>query len=1058
MRRTFSSALWALFVSHTLDAAIMLKTRGVQSICASCRLSIAISRARSARLPLKSQSAPLQLRSAAPRAATPRRSFSTTLARRNQDQEKQDDAAVPDGLPPSATEAVNYEVNARRARQQFGDTLPRHHLNGDEYAIYERLYGPPIFVDSVEELQELESVAEEEIIKEEQPDGSTVLLRRTKDGKLEEVEITGELHVPEEAGAEEAELDAETMTPEEWEARKDEQTKTYHDDIYEQSRLQHEEAEAWEDVEELGEEDDFVRAHPLTIAGRFKPSPSTVFLPKETLVDPTALLLTRANHKHLTESANRIFGGPGLPNSASTAPARLGNEQKPIPLDPSQSEMGNIEADAYMASVQPGTYASVMSAMVEVRRRLGTGWLEHMLQNKKGGTILDAGSGGVGVLAWHEMLEAEWQRMHENSGNTSHGATPLGKATVLTASDTLRHRASKLLDNTTFIPRLPETVTLHDEANTQQPRKFYDVIIAPHTLWTLRQDYLRKEQVEKYWSLLNPKGGVLILIEKGLPRGFEVIAAARSHLLDKHISSPGSEHVESTVDSQLSKPDEDARFTDKETGMIVAPCTNHSTCPMYQSTGVSLGRKDFCYFSQRYIRPPYLQRILNAKDKNHEDVQFSYLAVQRGRDQRLPQHDILGKGFVQGEASTAAAFEGHEWNAPSNADPDMETEEPTMTTTADVNPLTFPRLVLPALKRRGHITMDVCTPAGTLERWTVPRSFSKQAFRDARKARWGDLWALGAKTRIPRNVRLGRPTDEFDKKGRKVKKAKQVTIEIGIGEKDGRTVEEGPARILGKGGRMLVGDRDGRYTNDRKIRGSKGRKGRKKRPDQNYDALDDMSLSFYPQPLSNYARKSTLGLAIDFPTLNVLGFFCYTISTASFLYSPTIKLQYAARHPEAPTTTVRFNDFLFAAHGAVLGDRGHGDDAGHGGATRWAWIDVIYTLGYIKLLTVFLKYIPQAWVNYKRQSTQGWSIYPMLLDFAGGWLSLAQLCIDSALENDWSGVTGNPVKFGLGNITIIFDVVFMLQHYVLYRNSGRGKAEGEGDEEEREGLVGGVRD
>jgi ribosomal protein RSM22 (predicted rRNA methylase) len=722
---------------------------------------------------------------------------------------------------------VNHEVDARRARQQFGDALPRDHLSKEAYTVYERLYGPPIFVDAVEEVQELETIIEEDIIEEERPDGSTVLLRRGKDGELEEIEIAEELDVPEETGAEDAEPGEETMTPEEWEAYREEQAQVYHDDVYEQSRLQHEDAEAWEDVEEP-EDEDFLRAHPLTVAGRFKPSPSTVFLPKETLVDPTALLLTRANHKHLAESANRIFGGRGLPYSASTIPARLGKEQKPIPLDPSQSEMGNIEADVYMASVQPGTYASVMSAMVEVRRRLGTGWLEHMLQNKKGGTILDAGSGGVGVLAWHEMLQAEWQRMHEESGNTSQDAAPLGKATVLAASDTLRHRASKLLENTTFIPRLPETVTADDDANTHQPRKFYDVIIAPHTLWPLRQEYLRKEQVEKYWSLLNPKGGVLILIEKGLPRGFEVIASARSYLLKQHISSPDAEKKETPLDSQVSKPDEDTRFTEKETGMIIAPCTNHSGCPMYQTSGVSVGRKDFCFFSQRYIRPPYLQHILNAKDKNHEDVQFSYIAVQRGRDQRLPQHDILGKGFVQGEASTTAAFEGHEWNLSSNPDPDLETDTPTLTSTADVNPLTFPRLILPALKRRGHIIMDVCTPAGTLERWTVPRSYSKQAYRDARKVRWGDLWALGAKTRIPRNVRLGRPTDEFDKKGRKVKKAKQVTIEIGIGEKDGRTVEEGPAKVTGKGGRMLVGDRDGRYTMDRKIRGSKGRKGRRK--------------------------------------------------------------------------------------------------------------------------------------------------------------------------------------------------------------------------------------
>lgn len=59
----------------------------------------------------------------------------------------------------------------------------------------------------------------------------------------------------------------------------------------------------------------------------------------------------------------------------------------------------------------------------------------------------------------------------------------------------------------------------------------------------------------------------------------------------------------------------------------------------------------------------------------------------------------------------------------------------------------------------------------------------------------------------------------------------------------------------------------------------------------------------------------------------------------------------------------------------------------------------------------------------------------MLMDFAGGWLSLAQLVIDSSLQHDWTGVTANPVKFGLSNITIVFDIIFMLQHYVLYRGS-----------------------
>ena len=45
---------------------------------------------------------------------------------------------------------------------------------------------------------------------------------------------------------------------------------------------------------------------------------------------------------------------------------------------------------------------------------------------------------------------------------------------------------------------------------------------------------------------------------------------------------------------------------------------------------------------------------------------------------------------------------------------------------------------------------------------------------------------------------------------------------------------------------------------------------------------------------------------------------------------------------------------------------------------------------------------------------------------------MLQLLIDSSLQADWSGLTGNPVKFGLANISLIFDIIFITQHYVLY--------------------------
>lgn len=63
----------------------------------------------------------------------------------------------------------------------------------------------------------------------------------------------------------------------------------------------------------------------------------------------------------------------------------------------------------------------------------------------------------------------------------------------------------------------------------------------------------------------------------------------------------------------------------------------------------------------------------------------------------------------------------------------------------------------------------------------------------------------------------------------------------------------------------------------------------------------------------------------------------------------------------------------------------------------------------------------------------------ILLDFAGGILSVVQLLIDSYLQGDWSGITGNPVKLALGNFSVFFDIIFIVQHYCLYRGN-RGKA------------------
>jgi len=105
----------------------------------------------------------------------------------------------------------------------------------------------------------------------------------------------------------------------------------------------------------------------------------------------------------------------------------------------------------------------------------------------------------------------------------------------------------------------------------------------------------------------------------------------------------------------------------------------------------------------------------------------------------------------------------------------------------------------------------------------------------------------------------------------------------------------------------------------------------------------------------------------------------------------------------------------------------------------------VYAISYVKLVITLVKYIPQVLTNHRNRSTEGWSIAQILLDIVGGVLSILQLGIDSYLQGDWSGITGNPVKLALGNISIFFDVIFITQHYCLFPKSRRGKNFSDGE-------------
>ncbi|KAJ1548113.1 hypothetical protein HK096_004799, partial [Nowakowskiella sp. JEL0078] len=220
------------------------------------------------------------------------------------------------------------------------------------------------------------------------------------------------------------------------------------------------------------------------------------------------------------------------------------------------------------------------------------------------------------------------------------------------------------------------------------------------------------------------------------------------------------------------------------------------------------------------------------------------------------------------------------------------------------------------------------------------------------------------------------------------------------------------------------------------------------------------SVSFYPQVFLNIRRKSVTGLSFDFLWLNLWGFIAYSVFNTSLYYSETIRNEYLKsfgilpqvqqndvvfglhataitvvtifqtfvyeRHPEQKISPFVWNFFLITGFGfgVLLLDY----QFGH------AWLlDAVFYSSFVKMSVTLIKYFPQAVFNFRRKSTVGWSINNILLDLTGGILSFLQLALDAWIVNDWNAIYGNPVKLGLGLVSIFFDVLFMIQHYILYR-------------------------
>ncbi|ORZ36068.1 PQ loop repeat-domain-containing protein [Catenaria anguillulae PL171] len=236
------------------------------------------------------------------------------------------------------------------------------------------------------------------------------------------------------------------------------------------------------------------------------------------------------------------------------------------------------------------------------------------------------------------------------------------------------------------------------------------------------------------------------------------------------------------------------------------------------------------------------------------------------------------------------------------------------------------------------------------------------------------------------------------------------------------------------------------------------------------------SVSFWPQFILNWQRKSVEGLSLDYVWLNVVGFGCYSVYTVSFYCWPLVQNEFKRRN-EGRENLIAVHDLFFAVHAwavciltaiqavyykkpehtmtkpgalivAILCAVTVGDLIYTFLDFNARALDLMYVLGMVKLTTTLTKYIPQLYMNFRDKSTEGWSVAFTLLDTSGSVMGLAQLFLDAwiaaSIAGDTSawfaqGVAGNVTKFGLGAASLFFDTGFLIQHFLLYRGNLRPK-------------------
>ena len=221
-----------------------------------------------------------------------------------------------------------------------------------------------------------------------------------------------------------------------------------------------------------------------------------------------------------------------------------------------------------------------------------------------------------------------------------------------------------------------------------------------------------------------------ILIDHDTRDGFEAITHARQYMLEmgkKELEDPEADNWPIRGSHVLAPVSVKSLQRSHTLLTYNFQCPHDRLCPLRQTRGTLV-----CGFSQRIQRPSFV-RLTKHSGIGHEDIQYSYVVIQRGaRPDRVNTNvgrmGEVGKRALAAEmlsktpmkeldvhvegAENALGVLPSQTEVPEVLDPDHGLSLSEVQAQLRSEAYQWPRLIFPPLKKSRHIILDACTVDG----------------------------------------------------------------------------------------------------------------------------------------------------------------------------------------------------------------------------------------------------------------------------------------------------------------------------------------------------------